>query len=111
MTFVILFLCGIFSANFAYAQQNDFTRSYDRVTKTTTFIFRTEKGDVYFNHDKHQKRMKEDSCTACHKTDIPTKENTLSKLDPRKAHYFCKGCHKAKGRGPTECHECHRTKK
>lgn len=85
--------------------------TYDRVKKATIFIFKADRGDVRFNHDLHIAEMKSESCIPCHKTDKPTKENTMSRFDQRLAHYFCKGCHREKGRGPTECHECHNTVK
>lgn len=80
----------------------------DPATNGRYFMFKSSKGDVRFNHDKHQTRMKAEHCLPCHKTDTPTKELTMSRFDKRGAHSFCKGCHRAKGRGPVECHECHK---
>jgi hypothetical protein len=91
------------------AKENAYTKIIDPKTKSTIFVFKTEKGDVHFNHDKHQQKMKDESCIPCHKTTTPTSESTLTKLDQRKAHYFCKGCHHKLGVGPTECHECHKS--
>jgi hypothetical protein len=91
-----------------YAKENDYSIRYDSKTNSTIFVFKSDRGDVYFNHGKHQSNMGNESCIPCHKTSSPTKEITLTRLDQRKAHYFCKGCHHNKGRGPTECHECHK---
>ncbi|MEI7817129.1 MAG: cytochrome c3 family protein, partial [Desulfuromonadales bacterium] len=68
-------------------------------------------GNVRFNHDLHQAVMKAEFCLPCHKTKTPTKAQTMTRFDQRIAHSFCKGCHREKGRGPVECHECHKEKK
>jgi len=81
------------------------------VTRVKSILFKTEKGDVTFNHDQHVKDMKSEACIPCHKTNKPTKSDSFSRFDARTAHYFCKGCHREKGLGPTECHECHKLKK
>lgn len=78
------------------------------VKRVKSILFKTEKGDVTFNHDQHVKDMKNEACIPCHKTNRPTKSDSFSRLDARTAHYFCKGCHREKGAGPTECHECHK---
>lgn len=84
------------------------TVTYDQKSKNIIFVFKADRGDVRFNHDLHIAEMKKESCIPCHQTDKPTKENKMSRFDQRLAHYFCKGCHREKGRGPTECHECHK---
>jgi hypothetical protein len=83
----------------------------DRTTKNRYFLFKSPKGNVRFNHDMHQALMKAEHCLPCHKTKTPTKEHTMSRFDQRGAHSFCKGCHKEKGLGPVECHECHKENK
>jgi hypothetical protein len=35
----------------------------------------------------------------------------MTRFDERVAHHFCRGCHRDKGRGPVECHECHKDQK
>lgn len=103
----VILLCTCFAV-VSFARENNFTVTYDKKTKATIFIFKGERGDVQFNHNLHQDNMKGESCVPCHKTETPTKETTLTRLDQRKAHYFCKGCHHLRGVGPTECHECHK---
>ncbi len=105
--FILMFFC------FATPSQaeDEYTIRTDPVTKERYFIFKSPKGDVRFNHEQHQARMKAESCLPCHKTRTPTKGHTMTRFDERVAHYFCKGCHREKGRGPTECHECHNGKK
>lgn len=93
------------------AANQEKTIIYDRKLNAKIFIFKADRGDVRFNHDLHVAQMKQESCIPCHNTDTPTKENKMSRFDQRLAHYFCKGCHREKGRGPTECHECHKTGK
>ena len=105
MTLVCLFIATAPSI----ASQNAYVKVFDTDSRSIIFIFKNDNGDVYFNHTKHQER--EMRCLACHKTAIPTKEQTMTILDLRKAHDFCKRCHKAQGRGPTACHECHEVKK
>lgn len=88
--------------------QDEYRILTDPVTKERYFIFNSSKGYVRFNHDKHQVEMEAESCLPCHRTKTPTKANTMTRFDQRIAHYFCKGCHREKGRGPVECHECHK---
>jgi hypothetical protein len=90
--------------------EDDYTVSIDPATKERYFIFKASKGNVRFNHDLHQVVMKTESCIPCHKTKTPTKEHKMSRFDQRVAHSFCKGCHREKGLGPQECHECHKGK-
>ncbi len=88
--------------------ESEYTVHIDPATKDRYFIFSASKGNVRFNHDLHQSLMKAESCLPCHKTETPTKAHTMTRFDQRIAHYFCKGCHREKGRGPVECHECHK---
>lgn len=75
-------------------------------------VFPNDKGEVVFNHAIHSKKFKEDDCILCHRTNKPTKDKILTRFDNHKiAHYFCKGCHREVGSGPTECHQCHNYKK
>src|SRR5664279_271543 len=80
----------------------EYTVRIDRVTKDKYFIFEADKGEVRFNHTRHQAVMKAESCIPCHKTKTPTKAHTMTRFDQRAAHYFCKGCHREIGRGPVE---------
>lgn len=91
--------------------EDDYSVRVDPVTKARFLIFKSDKGDVRFNHDLHQSMMKSESCIPCHRTETPTRQRTMTRFDQRIAHYFCKGCHREKGRGPVECHECHKIQK
>ena len=97
---------------FAYPSQaeDEYTIRTDPATKTRYFIFNSPKGYVRFNHDLHQAEMKSEFCFPCHKTKTPTRGHTMTRFDQRYAHSFCRGCHQEKGRGPVECHECHKEK-
>lgn len=80
--------------------------------KKNIIIFPNDKGEVVFNHSIHSKKFKADDCILCHRTDNPTNNNVLTRFDNHRiAHYFCKGCHREVGKGPTECHECHNYRK
>lgn len=94
-----------------HSQANEVTHLtvINNKTKEISFIFKSPKGDVTFNHNLHQIVMKTASCLPCHKTKTPTKELSMSRFDQKAAHSFCKGCHKLQG-GPVECHECHKLK-
>jgi len=59
-------------------------------------------GAVNFNHKKHQELLKD--CKLCHDK-APGKIEGFGKDS---AHKLCKGCHEAKGAGPTGCKECHK---
>lgn len=107
---IIITLATLCFASISWAQ-NQYTILTDPTTKERYFIFKTPKGNVRFNHDKHQAEMKAESCLPCHKTSTPTKALTMTRFDERIAHYFCKGCHRERGRGPVECHECHKENK
>jgi len=73
-------------------------------------VFPASKGNVHFSHDFHVMVLKNEECIPCHKTNTPSAKDTKSRFDQRVAHYFCRGCHLDKGRGPTECHGCHENK-
>lgn len=88
--------------------QDDYSIRKDPVTKDYYFIFKSDKGNVRFNHTMHKAVMEAESCLPCHKTKTPTRAHTMTRFDQRVAHYFCKGCHREKGSGPVECHECHK---
>ncbi len=91
--------------------QNEYTIFTDPATKNCYFIFTSSKGYVRFNHTLHKVVMKVEACLPCHKTTTPTKTHTMTRLDERAAHSFCRGCHRENGRGPVECHECHKEQK
>jgi hypothetical protein len=107
--FIIFIVIITFTS--AYAGKNNYSVIYDRKTNSKVFVFKTDRGDVYFNHNLHQDNMKAESCLPCHKSETPTKETTMTRLDERKAHYFCKGCHHRLGKGPIDCHQCHKLNK
>jgi hypothetical protein len=104
-------LWGILASTALYAQQTEYEVIHEKKTNATILVFKSDKGDVYFNHDIHQLYMKSESCALCHKPSSPTTKGSLARLDQRMAHYFCKGCHHNSGSGPTECHECHKLNK
>ena len=103
----ILMLVTFCFASTSQAQSEHKMRT-DPATKEQYFIISSPKGAVRFNHDLHKAEMKTEICIPCHKTRTPTKAQTMSRFDERVAHHFCKGCHREKGRGPVECHECHK---
>lgn len=86
---------------------------HSQIVKTSDgkFIFHASRGDVTFNHTAHKRRLAVEGCIPCHKTNNPTEIMPDKRFDERIAHYFCKGCHREKGKGPTECHECHKLNK
>lgn len=100
-----IFILCISQISFA---EDEYKIQTDPSTNIRYFLFKTSKGEVRFNHDLHQAVMKLESCLPCHKTKTPTKDHTMTKFSQRSAHAFCKGCHKDKNQGPTECHECHK---
>ncbi|MDD2897137.1 MAG: cytochrome c3 family protein [Desulfuromonadaceae bacterium] len=104
---LVLILAAFCYTSSSYAE-NDYSVSIDPVTKDRFLTFKSDKGNVRFNHDLHQAEMKAESCFPCHKTKTPTKAHTMTRFDQRVAHYFCKGCHRELNRGPVECHECHK---
>ncbi|MBN2644855.1 MAG: hypothetical protein JXR59_05200 [Desulfuromonadaceae bacterium] len=58
-------------------------------------------GAVTFPHAVHGKEL---GCTPCHGESAPA----AFELGKDKAHALCKGCHKDKSRGPTNCAGCHK---
>lgn len=104
-TILILVMVSLASPSPA---EEEYTVHVDPVTKERYFIFTSSKGNIRFNHGRHQIIMKAESCLPCHKTPTPTKEHTMSRINQQTAHAFCRGCHRDKGRGPVECHECHK---
>ena len=107
---IILALATLCFESISHAQ-HDHAILTDPVTKEHYFVFNSSKGQVHFNHDLHQAEMKTEMCLPCHKTKTPTKAQTMTLFDQRVAHSFCKGCHREMGRGPAECHECHKEQK
>jgi len=103
---VILFMVAAFSASVHAEESQDGPRSQVRIGKTITYP--ASHGDVVFDHDMHVDELKGESCAPCHRANSPMGKETLARLDARRAHYFCKGCHRERGRGPTECHGCHK---
>lgn len=81
-------------------------RSKPRIGKKITF--HASRGDVVFDHNMHVDELKGESCAPCHRTNSPLGKETMARFDARIAHYFCKGCHRERGRGPTECPGCHK---
>ena len=68
-----------------------------------TIVLPASKGNVTFQHQKHQEALKD--CTKCHSTDAGGKIEGFGKDI---AHNTCKGCHSAGGKGPTSCNDCHK---
>ncbi len=68
---------------------------------TKTIVLKASYGNVTFPHELHAGSY---DCTTCHGEDAPG----LFGLDKKKAHGLCKGCHKRKSAGPTNCKECHK---
>ncbi|RMG20754.1 MAG: hypothetical protein D6729_02145, partial [Deltaproteobacteria bacterium] len=74
-----------------------------------------KKGKVTFPHRDHQKRKI--PCATCHHTlephQTPKACRTCHGEQPdapamrTAAHKRCRACHKAKGKGPTACKDCH----
>jgi len=88
-----------------------------------------KKTPVTFPHAKHAKELV-DSCTACHhkdeglslEADMEVRPCSTCHLDPESAdmpgmremslkknpfHMICIDCHKAEGKGPKVCNDCH----
>jgi opacity protein-like surface antigen len=68
---------------------------------TDIVTFKAKNGNVTFNHGKHSEQF---ACKACHEKTPPGK----MALSKETAHKLCQGCHQTKGRGPTQCGQCHR---
>jgi hypothetical protein len=107
---IIFVLVPFFFASPSKAEE-EYKIYTDPATQDRYFTFMSSKGNVRFNHGRHQTRMKAENCLPCHRTETPTKEHTMTRFDKRGAHSFCKGCHRLRGRGPVECHECHKESK
>lgn len=86
------------------------TQSSSNVKMPGLFVFSASKGDVKFNHELHLIALKDEGCIPCHHTQTPKAGDIKTRFDERVAHYFCRGCHRDKGKGPTECHQCHKKK-
>ncbi|KAB0665796.1 cytochrome c3 family protein [Oryzomonas japonica] len=84
------------------------SKSQTQVRIGKKVVYPASRGDVVFDHDMHVDELKGESCAPCHRKDGPMGKDTLARFDTRIAHYFCKGCHRERGRGPTECHGCHK---
>jgi hypothetical protein len=84
--------------------------AYADKSRDEIFVFPASRGDVTFNHTAHQKRLASEGCIPCHKTDKPSSFRPEKRFEARIAHYFCKGCHREMGKGPTECPQCHKPK-
>ena len=97
----------------AYAEAEPTTLLERKIpTRKNIIVFPNDKGEVVFNHSIHARKFKEDDCNLCHRTGHPAQDKVLTRFENNRiAHYFCKGCHRTTGIGPTECHECHNYKK
>ena len=118
LSVVVAALFGLSVAGFAFAVDKG---------PATIVLKGGKKGAVTFNHHKHQEMlkcadchhgktadgkqapytegMKIEKCEVCHNKTMANKK--LAK--PMKAfHVNCKGCHKAKKKGPTKCNQCHK---
>lgn len=69
-----------------------------------TVVIKNKKGQIVLPHRQHGKSF---GCSACH----GDKKPGTMKLGKDKAHKLCKGCHKLKGKGPSNCSGCHEKKK
>lgn len=78
-----------------------------------------KKSGVAFDHAKHagsidcfkchhtaKNKDEIKSCFECHGKDPAASDPTSTKSD-NPFHASCKECHKAEGKGPTKCAECH----
>jgi len=66
-------------------------------------VLPAKQGDVTFKHDTHAK-------VACEKCHGPGEPKAIGKMQKETAHPMCQPCHKAEGKGPTKCAECHKKK-
>ncbi len=55
-------------------------------------------------HWEHQKRMKKNGCSNCHRGEI----GKIEGWDKEFAHMVCIPCHDLNDKGPVNCKECHR---
>lgn len=110
-TIILSGILTLFFSSFVFATSIPL-RERKIPVKKNIITFPNDKGEVIFDHSKHSNHFKEDDCILCHRTNKPTSTNVLTRFDNHRiAHYFCKGCHRETGSGPTECHECHNYKK
>lgn len=102
-TLSLLLLTSLASANTIKHTQSGKDKKMPGV-----FVFSASKGEVIFNHEQHLAAMKDEGCIPCHHTNTPKAGDIKTRFDERVAHYFCRGCHRDKDKGPTECHQCHK---
>lgn len=62
--------------------------------------------DCFKCHHKSSDKGAIKSCFDCHGSDPAASDPTSGKKD-NPFHMQCKECHKAEGKGPTKCKECH----
>ncbi|UCG77686.1 MAG: cytochrome c3 family protein [Nitrospirota bacterium] len=76
-------------------------------------VLTPRKGNINFTHHKHQEIIPD--CGFCHHQGVdkgPCRGCHNGEIAPRfmrKAHFFCRDCHKEKGMG-TKCTQCHQIK-
>ena len=81
---------------------------------------KTKMSAVTFPHPKHAGEMKI-ACTTCHHSGLKACKDCHGKtpaagaasctemaMNKNPFHVRCIGCHKAQGKGPTSCKECHK---
>ncbi len=75
------------------------------ITKATSkeniWIYKNSRGNVLFNHDKHEGY----GCDNCHPPFEKKYSDENDKTD--NAHNICINCHFELNKGPTTCNECH----
>lgn len=108
---LVCFICIFIIAGFASGNTITHTQSPKNKKMPSIIVFSASKGDVIFNHELHLEAMKSEGCIPCHRTNTPKAGDIKTRFDERVAHYFCRGCHRDKEQGPTECHQCHKGKK
>jgi len=105
----VILLCFIF-ANLSGANTIKHTKSGKDGNMPGIVVFSASNGDVIFNHELHLSALNDEGCIPCHRTNSPKAGDIKTRFDERVAHYFCRGCHRYKEMGPTECHQCHKKK-
>jgi hypothetical protein len=55
--YVVIILLSTSTTTTLYAKENNYNVIHDMKTNATIFVFKAERGDVYFNHDLHQLNM------------------------------------------------------
>ena len=106
---LIALLFGLVVAGVAFANNGE-----------ATYVLEAgKKGAVHFDHAKHQ-AMDGMTCGECHHDKDHKAVNDAAhiagkcdkchegKKTKKVFHKNCKGCHKAKGAGPTKCSACHK---